>query len=101
MTRRKGRYLWSAILLDELATSPTGIGALIVDSTDLITAAARVEVAFVGIRGWLRIVAAKTSSPNTLYMSIVMQDQEESATGAPMDPRAVLRDSEGAIVGVD
>ncbi len=76
--------------MDELATSPTGIGALIVDSTDFTTAAGRSEVTLVGIRGWLSIATSNTSSPDTLYMSIVKKDQDESSTAAPMNPSALL-----------
>ncbi len=88
-TRRKGRYLWSGLLFDELVISSTVQGFAIVASDDFTTAQGRSEVTLMGIRGWLSFSTVDATAKETAYIGIVKKDTDESVSGASMDPSAL------------
>jgi len=88
-SRRKGRYLWSGLLFDELVISSTVQGFAIVASADFTTAAGRSEVTLMGIRGWLSYVTVDAVAKETAYVAICKKDTDESVSGASMDPSAL------------
>ena len=88
-SRRKGKYLWSGLLFDELLITSTPQGFDIVASADFTTANGRSEVTLMGIRGWLSFSNRVQTVWETAYVGICKRDSDESTAGASQDPSAL------------
>jgi len=87
MNRRTGRYIWSAILFDEVEMTTTPQGFPIVNSGDFGAQAGSKEVTLMGIRGWLQLGQKDNGTvASTTYLGIVKKDDDESTSGASQDP---------------
>ena len=86
VSRRKGQFIWTAILIDQVALSGTTQGFPIVLSADYSLTGSQSEATLMAIRGWFSLSAGNTGSRDTAFMGIVKKDEDESSTGASMDP---------------
>ncbi len=83
---RKGEYIWTAVLFDEVSVSNTTQGLPIVLSADFSSTTSQQQATLVAIRGWFSLASQNTTAPESVFMGIVKKDEDESSTGISMDP---------------
>ncbi len=84
---RKGEYIWTAVLMDEVNIASTPQGLPVVLSADFsLTGAQSSGVTLMAIRGWLSMMMTNSTANQTAYLAICKKDEDESTTGVSMDP---------------
>ena len=84
--RAVGEYIWTAILMDDVAISATVQGLPIVLSSDYSRTTSQQQATLIAIRGWLSLSTSNTTAREQVFMGIIKKDEDEDATGVSLDP---------------
>ena len=88
-SRAKGKYIWTAILIEGFNVPITPVAAEIVIGTDFAAHSGREGVTLMAIRGWLSYTAQTGTGGDTLMQYIAVIDENEGPTSTSLDPAAI------------
>ncbi len=89
VARAKGSFIWTAVDMGNNDVLTTPFGFNIVEDADWVAHAGQQSGTLMSIRGWLSASRQAGTAADILEMYIAVIDEDESATGASVDPASV------------